>query len=397
MEYRKDYIDAGLDLITNNFDRITGEDEFVLMKTGRKKGENRDAQSLQNQAGQSKGNLLQAVFWTLSVIIKNLNSFIAENFRNLEMAEETEHPFLYLLRHEYDRLRPEQKSVVNLLSFIHASGLVLPFLFVSGKITASEYAKGCLAMKITSGKNEKQKTAVESGFPYPVRELTDCHEDPGSCFMDYFRDAMIAGDFLFFHSETSATEPSVLQIIKKGESGDLEFKSTLRWDIRAGKTNPHVERASLKSICAFLNTAGGSLLIGVRDDGSVEGIESDRFVNEDKFLLHLWTLIRTSLGRDVSPYIRCRLEKSDEKTICVLKCSRSPRPVFLHQPGFDEEFFIRLGPSSTALDISEALKYIGDRFGKGMEDTGSRIQDTGSRIQDPGSHIPDPSYNTGLK
>ena len=153
-------------------------------------------------------------------------------------------------------------------------------------------------------------------------------------------------------------------MIKEGESDSVEFKSTLRWDIRAGKTNAVIERSSLKTISAFLNSAGGSLLVGVRDDGSVEGIETDKFVNEDKFLLHLWTLIRTCLGRDVSPYLRTILEKMEEKTVCLVRCQPSNRPVFLRQPGFDEEFYIRLGPSSNAMDISEALGYIADRFGK---------------------------------
>ncbi len=136
----------------------------------------------------------------------------------------------------------------------------------------------------------------------------------------------------------------------------------MRWDLRAGKTNQAVERACLKTIAAFLNTSGGTLIIGVRDDASIEGIESDRFPNEDKFLLHLWTLIRTCLGRDVSPYILTRLEKIEEKTVCTVRCSRGNRPVFLRQPGFNEEFYIRVGPGSAAMDISEALKYIADHF-----------------------------------
>jgi hypothetical protein len=39
--------------------------------------------------------------------------------------------------------------------------------------------------------------------------------------------------------------------------------------------------------------------------------------------------------------------------------------VFLRQPGFNEEFYIRVGPSSNAMDISEALKYIADHFPAG--------------------------------
>jgi len=103
----------------------------------------------------------------------------------------------------------------------------------------------------------------------------------------------------------------------------------------------------------------------VRDDGFIEGIESDRFANEDKFLLHLWTLNRTCLGRDFSPYIRTKLEKADEKTICLVDCQPSARPVSLRQPGYDEEMYLRIGPSGNALDISEALTYIKDHFPAG--------------------------------
>jgi len=73
-------------------------------------------------------------------------------------------------------------------------------------------------------------------------------------------------------------------------------------------------------------------------------------------------LIRTCLGREVSRYLRTHLEKMEEKTVCVVQCLQSSRPVFLRQPGFNEEFFIRVGPSSNAMDISEALKYIADHF-----------------------------------
>jgi len=48
--------------------------------------------------------------------------------------------------------------------------------------------------------------------------------------------------------------------------------------------------------------------------------------------------------------------------VCKVRCLRSSRPVFLRQPGFEEEFYIRLGPSSVALAVSEALKYIADHF-----------------------------------
>jgi len=76
----------------------------------------------------------------------------------------------------------------------------------------------------------------------------------------------------------------------------------------------------------------------------------------------VWTLIKTSMGQDVSPYIKTSLEKFDGKTVCRINCKRSVKPIFLHQSGFDEMFYIRIGPSSGNLEISEALKYIGEHF-----------------------------------
>ena len=125
---------------------------------------------------------------------------------------------------------------------------------------------------------------------------------------------------------------------------------------------PYIEHGVLKTINAFQNSQGGTLIIGVEDDGRVEGIEIVKFDNDDKFLLHFWNLIKASMGQEIAPYIKTILEKVDGGTVCHVKCLRSPKPVFLNQKGFDEEFYIRTGPSSTSLEIREALQYISERF-----------------------------------
>ncbi|HTX88658.1 MAG TPA: ATP-binding protein [Bacteroidales bacterium] len=362
LEFRKDFIDEGNDLIARGFDRILASDAFVRMKTGRKED---GAQDKERLAG-TDGKLIQAVFWTFSIVIRSLNAFLQENIRNLETEAEADHPFIAVLRKEYLAQTPEVRTVINLLSGSHRSGVVLPFLFATGRISASEYARSCISVGIRNTSSGDGSNPVPE-FPYPELKKKEDRGDAAARYQLYFREATVAGDFLYFHTGSGNTGIPVLQQIKRGEGADLEFKSTLRWDLKAGKTNAHVERACLKTICAFLNSDGGTLLIGIRDDGSAEGIESDRFANEDKFLLHLWTLIRTCLGRDVSPYIRTSLEKLDQRTICLVRCQSVARPVFLRQPGFDEEFFIRLGPSTSSLDISEALKYIEDR-GRKTED-----------------------------
>jgi len=91
-------------------------------------------------------------------------------------------------------------------------------------------------------------------------------------------------------------------------------------------------------------------------------VEIDKFENDDKFLLHFWNLVKSSMGQEVTPHITTTLEKVDGGTVCQVKCTRSPSPVFLRQKGFGEEFYIRTGPSSASLEIREALNYISERF-----------------------------------
>ncbi len=323
--FQKDVFEPMADPYLKEWEEILALDPFVTIKTMGK---------FNFQSFSPEDELFSFAFVTLSALIRSVNEFVNSMMSEIIVEETDLNPFPELLRLNYDRLSTEKKVVVQALSGLHSSGIVLPLLLISGMISPMEYAKGLVALKIRKD----------------------------NLISDILLDLTHALDYLECLEQRTDAGRQVGLIIKEGENDIIEFKSTLRWDIRAGKTNQAVERACLKTIAAFLNSIGGTLLIGVRDDGSIEGIESDKFVNEDKFLLHLWTLIRTCLGRDVSLHIRTRLEKLDEKTICFVQCLQSNRPVFLRQPGFDEAFYIRVGPSSNAMDISEALKYISDHF-----------------------------------
>jgi hypothetical protein len=360
LEFQLDYIDKRVDFISEDFNRISDCDDLILLKTGRIPRTASSPDYLSLESNNDEDPLFNTIFWGFSSVIMNLNSFITENIQQIDSEIEDDHPFILLLKQHYQLMSNEMRSAVHLLSYINKAGIVLPLLFVLNRITASEYAKGMLSIQFRNQSEYKEDQDQDDKFPYEPDTFSGL--TPQEIYSTYFNSAVEVGDYLALVNIIGVKQPVLLDLITKGESGELEFKSTFRWDLKAGKTNPAVERASLKTISAFLNSSGGILLIGVRDDGSIEGIESDRFANEDKFLLHLWTLIRTSLGRDVSPFIQTLLEKKDEKTICIVRCSKSPKPVFLKQPGFNEEFFIRVGPSSNALEISEALRYVSVHF-----------------------------------
>ncbi len=325
LAYQKDVIEAGNDPFREGWDEIMGSDPFVVIKTTSKN-------NIKPFTPDDK--LFAFAFITITALMKSINDFVSATFSELDVHDSDLQPFPELLKMSYDQLSIEQRVAVQVLSGLHNSAFVLPFVLVSGIISPEEYTKGLISVKL----------------------------QPESEYESILLDATCVMDYIACSRPKTETWQQVGAKISDGENESIEFKSTLRWDIRAGKTNQAVERACLKTISAFLNSQGGTLLIGVRDDGSIEGIESDKFVNEDKFLLHLWTLIRVCLGREVSRNIRTHLEKIEEKTVCVVYCIQSSRPVFLRQPGFNEEFYIRVGPSSNAMDISEALKYIADHF-----------------------------------
>ena len=98
------------------------------------------------------------------------------------------------------------------------------------------------------------------------------------------------------------------ELIQRGESKTLEFKSTLRWNLEEDrKDDKLVTHSTLKTIAAFLNTEGGDLLIGVADDGSIVGIERDRLESDDKFMRHLAQVVRGSVTAPAPASIpRCR-------------------------------------------------------------------------------------------
>ena len=157
------------------------------------------------------------------------------------------------------------------------------------------------------------------------------------------------------------------ELIKQGESKTLEFKSTLRWNLKEDRKDIRITHAALKTIAAFLNTEGGDLLIGVADDGSVVGIERDGLDNDDKFMLHLVQVVRNALGDRAGTCVDPKTQELAGGTVCVVSCQRSPEPVYLRWKGTeaskDGDFFVRSGPGTVKLKPESAGRYVETRFG----------------------------------
>jgi len=287
-------------------------------------------------------SLIDLVFVNAASVSSALSGFLSR-----KPDKQTDREFILA---EVQSLTREQGILLKCLIDAHQSGLVLHLLLLTGHLAASEYAPFLLIhhLKANPPDSPEEFNALKGKGLVSLQE-------------SYFHKAMLALDFLTLCKSDNATSV-IEEIINRGEDNQTEFKSTLRWDLYQAKKNPAVEHASLKSICAFLNSEGGDLLIGVRDDGSIEGIETDQFDNDDRFLLHLWTLIKTCMGQEVVEWVKTSLQKIGNRTVCRVHCRKATRPVFLNQKGFEEAFYVRVGPSSSSLEISSALKYIKEHF-----------------------------------
>ena len=121
-----------------------------------------------------------------------------------------------------------------------------------------------------------------------------------------------------------------------------------------------IEKAWLKSVAAFLNSDGGTLLVGVADNGDILGIAADRFDNDDKCLLHVNNRIQQHIGLEHAGFIGYQLVPVDDKRVLLIECQPCPSPVFL-KISKDEEFYIRVGPGSRCLSTSEVVAYVTNR------------------------------------
>lgn len=162
--------------------------------------------------------------------------------------------------------------------------------------------------------------------------------------------------------DRSAPERDLYELIGRGESAHLEFKSTMRLNLRSGKNDKAIELAWLKGVAAFLNTEGGILLLGVADDGELLGLAGDGFANDDKCLLHFKNLVNQHLGAEAMRDLQLTLFWLDDKQIGAIECAPADAPVYLRQGNSGESFLIRTGPSNSELPISRALSYIASRF-----------------------------------
>ena len=160
---------------------------------------------------------------------------------------------------------------------------------------------------------------------------------------------------------------TVEQLLQNDEDYSVEFKSTARWDIRENKPSKAIEDAIVKTVAAFLNTEGGTLLIGIGPDGAVVGLGYDyervQPKNGDGFVNWLTTHLINAMGHTPVTRTRARVTVHEGQEICRVDVAASPNPVWTKTSKENRVFFVRMNNSTRPLPLGEVESYSAQRWG----------------------------------
>lgn len=131
------------------------------------------------------------------------------------------------------------------------------------------------------------------------------------------------------------------------EGKNIEFKRQYTDDIKY-------------AVLAFANTEGGTLYIGINDDGSVEGVD-----NPDAVMLQVMNMIRDTIRPDITVAVDCSTELMENKHVVVLIIQRGvARPYYLANKGIRPAgVYVRQGASSVPASETAILQMIKESSG----------------------------------
>ena len=127
----------------------------------------------------------------------------------------------------------------------------------------------------------------------------------------------------------------------------------------------------MKTAAAFANVAGGTLIIGVSDDGEVVGLVHDfqsfREPDRDHFELHLRNLLNQNIGKVFATNnVQVKFHTVDDLDVCQVDIAPSKEPIILATQDKNgqkvEKFYVRSGNASQELSMAEFSTYAKDHF-----------------------------------
>ena len=201
-----------------------------------------------------------------------------------------------------------------------------------------------------------------------------------------FKDAFLS----FVPENQSEAKPEVKALVKDveviedlsearakvgGAEGQcVEWKSSIAFV--AGQINPDIDKqlsVILKIIASFQNSKGGTLYIGVNDNGVVSGINQDfQYLNTgndvtehgytynttlDSYQLKIHNAVKERLGVLSNSHIDINFAQEGELYYCIIKVAPTRRPIYLDQ----QAIYQRAGNMCQRLRGEDMTNFILDR------------------------------------
>ncbi len=154
----------------------------------------------------------------------------------------------------------------------------------------------------------------------------------------------------------------VLSLIRSMESLHLEFKETFTWDIKKQSKETYLSDSVIKTIAGFLNKDGGTLLVGVADNGEIKGLntEIDKLDKSvDAFIRRFNDVILKRIGEGCLPFLSWRTVTINKRLVLLVECKRSSEEIYT-----DEDFWVRLPAATVKLQGRDLVTYCNERFPK---------------------------------
>jgi len=261
--------------------------------------------------------------------------------------------------------RAVRKTVSGLLKILHPHGEWTRAelreyleLAMEGRRRVKEQLKKLAAHDY--GKTAFSYIERDTGNEYWV-EVPEQPEDLGA-EIDSETAAPAASD-----SSPAARRRPTTELIAAGEGQTVEFKQTARINNHTGERDPVMEQMVIRSVAGFMNAEGGTLLIGVADDGEVRGVEPDyktlsRKQDPDGFALWLTGLLDNVLGPAAASKVSVSFDELGTGTVCRVDVEPGASPAFARGAKGTADFYVRLNNSTRLLNTAEALEYVRSRW-----------------------------------
>src|SRR6202171_6488698 len=252
--------------------------------------------------------------------------------------------------------RAVRKTVSGLLKILHPDG----------KWTHAELRE-YLEFAIEGRRRVKEELRKLAPHDYSKTAFSYVERDTGREVWVDLPEQSDTGKPEFVQEERPPLDPATrhmttADLMRLGENARVEFKASARWNQHTDRRDDAIELGVVKTVAGFMNARGGTLLIGVNDDGGVIGLKKDLQLVEkhdlDRYENWMTTLLETTIGKPSITNVSLSFERFEGGDVCRIDVEPARMPVFVRGGKSGADLYVRLNNSTRLLNTSEAVDYI---------------------------------------